>query len=512
MRIHLASPGFAVSLTPLLLSALPAPGNAQSSAIVSKRNSMSPSRLMVNDLFGRSTTRAVGSTLFPFGQTPRFGPDLLQTLGVGARGAAMGSAFTAIANDSTATFWNPARLNVVDRNQFDLEFRSVTQNNATSTQRQVGTATDGSPLFAASAPSSASKVLDPQLSFVGLAVPLTFVVRPVRYDAQHRPLRDQAGNIVRERGTKLSYGKIGFSYALGGYANIDSISVATTNTTDVQNNPVLLKNRDERKLLVRNSVFTLAYANQSIIKSSARSRHAMRGNLGMGAGVFFVNEDQTRTQSLTITNQTPNGATISQTSAPTQTIQSHGSGTGFLIGATYTPQFQKGDRKQWVDGFYTLAFSYRSGPGIDYGGNDKIGPTFNTELPDRLALALGYQAPVRGTKDNVVFDTELQRFSAANPNSTLDHRHEALNFHFGGEYVPRGLDLNARYRLPIRFGYRTVANANRLLFRYDNAITLGLGYQQLRKDSNPFYTVETALEYLTGSHLLQYTFTGRLRF
>jgi len=53
------------------------------------------------------------------------GPDLINTLGVGARAIAMGDAYTAIADDPSATFWNPARLGEIPFLQVMVEGRNV---------------------------------------------------------------------------------------------------------------------------------------------------------------------------------------------------------------------------------------------------------------------------------------------------------------------------------------------------------------------------------------------------
>ena len=53
------------------------------------------------------------------------GPDLINTLGVGARAVAMGDAYTAIADDPSATFWNPARLGEIPFLQVMVEGRNV---------------------------------------------------------------------------------------------------------------------------------------------------------------------------------------------------------------------------------------------------------------------------------------------------------------------------------------------------------------------------------------------------
>ncbi|MFQ5650138.1 MAG: PorV/PorQ family protein [bacterium] len=47
-------------------------------------------------------------------------PGVFLRLGVGARALGMGSAFTAVANDASAGYWNPAGLDLVERAQFEF--------------------------------------------------------------------------------------------------------------------------------------------------------------------------------------------------------------------------------------------------------------------------------------------------------------------------------------------------------------------------------------------------------
>lgn len=56
----------------------------------------------------------VCSCLLTFGQTAKYSNEFL-SLGIGARGLAMGNTMTAVANDVTAAYWNPANLSTMEK-------------------------------------------------------------------------------------------------------------------------------------------------------------------------------------------------------------------------------------------------------------------------------------------------------------------------------------------------------------------------------------------------------------
>lgn len=84
-------------------------------------------------------------------------PDTLQSLGVGARATGLGGAFVALADDTTATFWNPAGLGRFSQAQLALDFRTLPKSNVGGAggifTRDVG-------------------ATDPQFSYFGVAFPV----------------------------------------------------------------------------------------------------------------------------------------------------------------------------------------------------------------------------------------------------------------------------------------------------------------------------------------------------
>lgn len=499
MRSYKSLPRLASALSVLLLGGATQAVSAQSSGVLLKLPSLPP--------------------------LPRFGPDLLQTLGVGARAVAMGSAFTAEANDSTATFWNPAALGVlIDNNnnkrQFDLEYRTVVQDTGIADQHLFLSSPTS---LAYPNPFSSATVKNLQFSYAGLAYPLS---------RQHTT---KVNGELRTRTEPL--GVLAISYALGGYANIIdrsktiitaaelNASAGHTNLIDPTQLTPVTETDNTSNLLIRNTVYTLAYGSpkQLIQKHRATFR--------WGLGLIFAEQDQQRNQSVT-TTQFQTGAATSPTIPVDRT---KGFGLGAITGFTYRPLLTPlgPDGKpnltaDKVDSAWSVGLAYRSV--IHLHGLDLAGHTFNRELPDRLALGLGYETFLRGLeitrdkqgkvldktslrKHRIVADIELQRFGDAN-HGLLDERRTTVNLNMGLEYVPNGgPDSTSIYRTPIRFGFRTLTNADTRLFSYDNVISVGLGLQIVdKKYHNPQLTVEGAVEYMTNSSLATFTLSTRLRY
>jgi hypothetical protein len=403
-------------------------------------------------------------------QQGRFGPDQLQTLSIGARAIGMGSAYSVIANDSSATFWNPACLdNVLGKRQFDIEYRTVSQ----ATNRTLnGVSVAGYPQF---------NVNDPQISFIGFAAPLQ-----IQKLGKLNPVTG-----TRPKTTK-SLGTLGFSYALGGYANLSN------NSTDIVGNITTNTNVTS---IVRNSIFTAAYGNNVLLNHGS-------GKFQYGAGVFFVSQDQLLSQSGSIVNNMTN-TTLSNT--PPTPASDHADGVGFLIGATYRQDYHNKKTNQLTPGQWIYGVSYRSGPNLS-GAKTSL-RSFDSEMPDRVAVGTAYDGKFHSL-DGFTFATEVQRLSSANLPTELDVRRYVTNFNVGMEYVPNKFNTKADFLVPIRLGFHTIANGNTNLFSYDDAVTFGAGFQTKNANgiSGVVASLEGALEYLTISHKLQYNLSARFRF
>jgi len=436
------------------------------------------------------------SALSAGAQNQKFGPDQLHTLGVGARAFGMGSAYTVVANDSSATFWNPAQLYKVRRNQFDIEFRSVSYSQFSTT---------GVPGNLTSTLGISGKA--PQLNYLGVAIP-------------------------------LKYGTLGISYALGGYADLRSSSMVTT-TGFVPNpsNPIgadlsyTLDETNTSDTLVRNSYITFAYGVDRILTDQRRiasgdnitRERIPYGRLAFGAGLVYVNQNYLLNQTNQIESNLP---TIVPSSPLAQTrVNESGNSLGYIIGVTYrgvkpsrSSQGGAGDADV-EDNPLAVGLSYRNRQSLS--GLRGFGQIFNQELPDRLALGLAYETRTysrpkdlqdeRRPRDRFVFAAEIQRMSAANTfQQNVDARRQVTNYHFGIEAIPY-VDPRRNQRYSIRLGFRTIENANTTLFSYDNAISFGGSYQ-ITDANNVRFSFEPAFEYLTNSGLLQYAFSARFRF
>jgi hypothetical protein len=241
---------------------------------------------------------AAGATRTQAQTKTQFGPDLVQTLGVGAGAVGMGGAYSTLVNDVTATFWNPAQLSVITRSQTDFEMRSVSQD----VLRLSG-----------STASPASAVSDnmgkPQVSFLGFAYPLRVDVRS-KGDTDLHP---------------RSVGVLGISYSLGGYANLlksytgflDSVQLTSTTGSE--------------QTLVRNSFINIDYGNKFEVAQG-------RGSLRAGVGIYVVDQSYYQATNTTVTNNAVLGILPSVTdTAATST----GYGEGYILGVTYQLQNRK---------------------------------------------------------------------------------------------------------------------------------------------------------------------------
>ena len=65
-----------------------------------------------------------------FAQTPDEAINLLENeTGVGVRAMGMGNAFVAVANDYTATYWNPAGLTLINQSEVSADLYHIKFNN-----------------------------------------------------------------------------------------------------------------------------------------------------------------------------------------------------------------------------------------------------------------------------------------------------------------------------------------------------------------------------------------------
>lgn len=400
----------------------------------------------------------------------RLGPDLLQTLGVGSRSIAMGNAFSAIADDASATFWNPARLGFIPRREFMIEYRPVFNTNATQIINVAPTGSSDSftPGF------SPGK---PQLGFASFL----FNIGPNQ--------------------------SVGVSYTLGGYASQRTRFDRTQTALD----GTITKDTGVSELRVRNSFLTIAYGRAIPFIATRGGRRVSNGTLGVGVGVYFLNQEYTSNSSDRQTTVTLPDNTQQVTTPIVPRIDERGRGYGINFGISYDAPRR-----------YHLGLAYRTGAHLS-GLNQ--GELFNDETPDRAAFGVAYET--RQGKDNFLVSTELELLGAANRRiiggvgAQVDRRRDVSNLHLGIEYTPGVLPWDRtgdRYRLPIRAGFRTNrAQATSYTFN-DNVASFGFAFQSLyppgegRSLQGVRYSIEPVVEMLTSNGASQLTLTGRVVF
>ena len=124
------------------------------------------------------------------------GPDLVNTMGVGSRAIAMGCAFCAIADDASASFWNPARLGDIPYGTAMLEFRTSLN---TSDRDGTGSATNFADIWDPGHIVAAGNHLEElRPTFVGFT----------------KAIGDYQGSLVQG-------GTIGVSYTVAGYLDLN---------------------------------------------------------------------------------------------------------------------------------------------------------------------------------------------------------------------------------------------------------------------------------------------------
>ncbi len=419
----------------------------------------------------------------------------------------MGNAFSAIANDASATFWNPGRLGFLSNREFMIDYRSVFEADATLT-----TKTNTPDVF-----KPGNRAGKPQLGFASLVFPV---------------------------GAEKEHQFVGVSYTLGGYLKLrEGFNRSKTDVPDgsgIAGNNITVTQTGTTDLLVRNSYLTVAYGKlfdkkqfEGIMKRFLPKKAKLPGQLGVGIGIFFVDQEFSES---TVGTQVSPGQTVSINDTP---ISARGHGVGVSAGLAYDPS------DKW-----SFGLSYRSATtlsGLD--ATSTTPTTFNTETPERFTFGTAYILPK--LHGQYIVSGELQVFSAANRklvngiSSQLDRRRAVTNFHLGFEYTPKSVPVfwdtkhANRYSVPVRFGFHTNENAATIYTNADSVFSFGLAFQQLydpddsgieerkfdpvTKTYKPTgrvskvtkgvrYSFEPTVELQTSSGSLTYTLTGRATF
>lgn len=431
------------------------------------------------------------------------GPDTINTLGVGSRAIGMGGAFVAVADDASATFWNPARLGQLPGTEGMIQFRQMTQT------AEVKGIPFGDPWNTGNIETSGTKTGALRLNFAGLTYGI------------------EKGGYVPSIGT--TSGTIGLSWTMGGL--FDYRFRANENYKQAYNTRV------------QNNFATLAWGKNFVYKRMKALKKPVQvgdavpmGKIGFGIGAMQVTQDHDEIQSLP-----PIGDGIIESTRST----AHGTGTGYIIGVTMENwgKAKLQQDKTWETNPYSsdvgrwrYAASYR--PKVTIKKMNDIANSFGPEVPSRLAVGAAYEwtesnksignsnrAPLQLT-----LASEIQLFGAANKGGGYqDERKQVANFHIGAEIIPGKPWLpipflkkytedgtKLAYVEPIRVGFHTNKAANTDLFRDDYVLSLGaaLYYSPIVGAGRGMWDsrFEPTLEYFTKSKITVFNLSSSYRF
>lgn len=394
-------------------------------------------------------------------------PDFLQTLGVGSRAVGMGGAFSAIADDATATFWNPARLPVVGQGgpQFMVEYRSAYR----ATAKRFG----GDPNLGITL-GSGPKPMQP--TFASFVYPL------------HRG----------------KHGTLGIAYTLGGYFDLDFSETLAQGS--IQQDTL-------HRFVMRNSYVTVAWGQQfgPVFTSKGKDGKGgeREGTVGVGVGYYRLTNDQYRSTDTLITDSS-DGSFVRTSDVGID----KGHGDGYMIAAAYTSGHVASDKEAEGEapvsnGTWQFGLTYRSGTRLN--GLSDIGRGFGDEVPARLSYGAAYTRAMPDASTLVV-SAEGQTFGKANSVDQTDYRRSITNWHIGAELTPsRGwirlpfVKLPA-HEAPIRIGFHTNSSAATNYTYDDNVISLGVAYRQQERHGYRM-TIEPTVEFLTRNGAVLYTLT-----
>ena len=489
------------------------------------------------------------------------GPDLINTLGVGARAVAMGDAYTAIADDPSATFWNPARLGEIPFLQVMVEGRNVLRI----------TQVTGEPL---------PDYWDPgNLEEEGLTrLPIKF-----SFAGFSKSLGDWEPNVGSRGGT------LGVSYTLGGYFDFRTRYNMPGEPIDGEETEAIFQ--EDR--LVQNHFLTVAWGKNLLIARNPTMRTVTvpkpaadtaadapaaepapeetttverKGNIykiGIGVGGYAVMQTQEKRSASVVKMLGPNGvddltigdtiiddSIVPGTEVVIPPLDASGTGYGFIVGLTaelWGYRSSQGDEMLPEGGRLRYGLTYRSK--ADIGGlvtkmpdmDFDLGDEFGREIPSRITFGVAYEytepeesvmqsATVRAPRQ-LTMSAEAQYFSKANDNPfALDKRKSITNFGFGIEYIPtrqwlpipflRKLtydESKLAYVEPIRLGVRTNQAGNVYgIFEDDVVVSGGLAlyYSALNGGARGNYTFsfEPTAEYFIESGQTIYTLSTNYRF
>lgn len=370
--------------------------------------------------------------------------DTGESFGVGARADAMGDAFVAIADDATATFWNPAGLSLLPGRQVT----SITKALPMTTEYIKSTLAVGQPFpefgGVITSDSASAGTDSTDVTFYSLNMPL------------------------EKNGRRL--GMLGISHSIVGYFDraltLDEIVPAGTGL-----NRAVSSVRDRGQV----EHTTLAYAWQPT------------GQIRYGLGLVQA----TMTASVYGSDQLYFDDPANDVTFPMARLETSGKGYGYILGSLWNPKSKSG--KWTVGGTYLSKITVQ----------DFDSQAFGDERPDRFLLGTSYVAKVQGSKtnDQYTWALQLSRLGSANEDMGGFARRNAIwNLNLGGEYETH----RGNYSYPIRYGMFTNKSPNKAAYGYENWLTFGLGAGR----SDKSWQSELAVQYGMSSKLSLVSLSG----
>jgi hypothetical protein len=378
-------------------------------------------------------------------------PDTLQMFGVGTRADAMGDAFVAVADDASATFWNPAGLTLAPNRQVAVVGKTlpVTNSSVSFTNANI----DGFPSLAdllASGDTSSSSS-GAEATFFAATMP-------------------------------LGRGVVGVSHALTGYAN-QFVHVNGTFAFDPLVGGVAAEDIISR---------SIGRIDQTAITYGWRPAKM----LSAGLGVVAARAEFKSNSILSITTATPSeteGPPVLTTEAFPGATSMDGTAYGGTVGTLWTPSMGKALGLTFGASYVTrMSFSDLNG---ETGDRLLLGASCKDDLPNDTQATWSMQFSRYGSSDGGV--------GGAAPRSSV------WDFYFGGQYgTSSKVAATANRYYQARYGMFTNRSPNQNVYGSENWLTLGLA-----TGSGPrAWQAELALQHALRSNISLLSLSGDYRF
>lgn len=381
--------------------------------------------------------------------------DTLTVFGVGARADAMGDAFVAVANDASATFWNPAGLTLLPKRELTTVFKQLPAVNMVGSFTNAGL----TPPFA----SLEDITTDYDVSQGSGTGEATFFATTL-------PI-----------GTR---GVLGISQSVAGYSNQQKRLLGQFSTTPVVGELVSLQWDSHSIGRVDQTALTYGWKSSQQL-SLGIGVVASRGEM-KSHGIGTLEYVETTVDDPLNPGSDMIATTTSDTAA--SDVNTSGRGYGYTIGSLWTPKLSK-------TGEWTLGGSYMSKVSL----KDLDREAFGDETGDRLMLGASYRRQVHGL-DQMMWSFQIARFGSANTEIGGQVARQAVwNLYFGGEYqMYRDSPVTTKRQIyQIRYGLFTNRSPNEEFYDSEKWLTLGLGAGRADKQ----WQAELAWQHAIGNNM-----------